>query len=244
MTFIFLFLGVMQYDIRLSRQRVPPKKTSYMCMVVDVPTEGDFHIIATSPLIDNDQAVKHMLLYGCLENGEQIWCYTYKEKREQIWRSRITNTPIRQTMRTWNYTKTLQIRSITQRLRTDLGHNIPYWLLYQFMAGAASQAGDADSSRPPGLTSGLQGSVNVHRGALLLVPQWQCISSFVFSINVHQKPDIRLMKKIYIHFTSCICRAGTRMNNDLVYFHLSSDETMPWSFYPLVTFGSHSNWPP
>ena len=39
------------------------------------------------------------------------------------------------------------------------------------MAGAASQAGDADSSRAPGLTSGLQGSVNVQRGALLLVPQ-------------------------------------------------------------------------
>ena len=40
-----------------------------------------------------------------------------------------------------------------------------------FMAGAASQAGDADSSRAAGLTSGLQGSKNVHRGALLLVPQ-------------------------------------------------------------------------
>ena len=40
-----------------------------------------------------------------------------------------------------------------------------------FMAGAASQARDADSSRAPGLTSGLQGSVNVHRGDLLLVPQ-------------------------------------------------------------------------
>ena len=40
-----------------------------------------------------------------------------------------------------------------------------------FMAGAASQAGDADSSRAPGLTSGLQGSMNVHRGTLLLVPQ-------------------------------------------------------------------------
>ena len=39
------------------------------------------------------------------------------------------------------------------------------------MAGAASQAGDADSSRAPGLTSGLQGSVNVHRGAPLLLPQ-------------------------------------------------------------------------
>ena len=49
-----------------------------------------------------------------------------------------------------------------------------------FMAGAASHGGDADSSRTPGLTSGLQGSVNVHRGTLLLVPQRQCISSFVF----------------------------------------------------------------
>ena len=39
------------------------------------------------------------------------------------------------------------------------------------MAGAASQAGDAISSRAPGLISVLQGSVNVHRSALLLVPQ-------------------------------------------------------------------------
>ena len=39
------------------------------------------------------------------------------------------------------------------------------------MAGAASQPEDADSSRAPGLTSGSQGSVNVHRDALLLVPQ-------------------------------------------------------------------------
>ena len=49
-----------------------------------------------------------------------------------------------------------------------------------FMAGAASQAGDADSSRAPGLTSGLQWSVNVHRGALLLVRQWQCICIVYF----------------------------------------------------------------
>ena len=45
------------------------------------------------------------------------------------------------------------------------------------MAGAASQAGDADSSRAPGIT-GLQVSLDVHRGALLLMSQWQCISSF------------------------------------------------------------------
>ena len=34
-----------------------------------------------------------------------------------------------------------------------------------------AKAGDADSSRAPGLTSDLQGSVNVHCGTLLLVPQ-------------------------------------------------------------------------
>ena len=53
------------------------------------------------------------------------------------------------------------------------------------MAGAASQAGDDESSRAPGLTSGLQGSVNVHRGALLLVPQWQCISYFLFHTCIY-----------------------------------------------------------
>ena len=50
------------------------------------------------------------------------------------------------------------------------------------MSGAASQAGDADSSWESGLTSGFQGSVDIPRGALLLVPQWQCISSYAFYI--------------------------------------------------------------
>ena len=54
-----------------------------------------------------------------------------------------------------------------------------------FMAGVDSQAGDADSSRAPGFASGLQGSVNVHCGALLLVPQLRCISSFVFYILIN-----------------------------------------------------------
>ena len=57
-----------------------------------------------------------------------------------------------------------------------------------FMAGTPSQAGDADSSRAPGLTSGFQGSMNVHRGTLLLVPQWQCIISYVFYIFVTLVP--------------------------------------------------------
>ena len=64
-------------------------------------------------------------------------------------------------------------------------HIHTFFVSRAFMAGAASQAGDADSSRAPGLTSGLQGSVDDHRGALLLVPQWQYISSFVFYILLY-----------------------------------------------------------
>ena len=62
-------------------------------------------------------------------------------------------------------------------------HIYTFVMTRAFIAGAASQAGDAESSRAPGLTSGFQGSVDFHRGTLLLAPQWQCISSFVFYIN-------------------------------------------------------------
>ena len=72
-----------------------------------------------------------------------------------------------------------------------------------FMAGAASQAGDADSSRAPGLTSGLQGSVNVHRGALLFVPQWQCISSFVFYIKRKRKRSDSILWQKPLHQQKC-----------------------------------------
>ena len=81
-----------------------------------------------------------------------------------------------------------------------------------FMAGVASQAGDADSSRAPGLTSGLQGSVNVYRGALLLVPQWQCISSFVFYTVIKNRLSLTvgtidiwdMIWCIYLHIHSII----------------------------------------
>ena len=69
-------------------------------------------------------------------------------------------------------------------LTVSILHVYTFVVSRTFIAGAASQAGDADSSRAPGLTSGLQGSVNVNRGALLLAPQWQCISPFVFYIVI------------------------------------------------------------
>ena len=75
------------------------------------------------------------------------------------------------------------------------------------MAGAASQPGYTDSSRTPGLTSGLQGSVNVRRGAQLLVPQWQYISAFVFYI-------VATLGIVFHKYTLCIADRGHRWDVD------------------------------
>ena len=54
--------------------------------------------------------------------------------------------------------------SLQNNMEKIINDNITFILLI-FLAG------DADSSQAPGLTSGLMGSVNIHRGALLFVPQ-------------------------------------------------------------------------
>ena len=45
--------------------------------------------------------------------------------------------------------------------------------------------------------SGLQASVNVHRRALLLVPQWQCIISFVFYTGGYKGYGLAMMVEIF-----------------------------------------------
>ena len=47
---------------------VPAKETTYMCMTFDLPQDGDFHVIADQPNIDNEYVAHHILIYGC-DNG-------------------------------------------------------------------------------------------------------------------------------------------------------------------------------
>ena len=77
-----------------------------------------------------------------------------------------------------------------------------------FMAGAASQAGDADSSRAPGLTSGFQGSMNVHLGALLLVPQWQCMFFSILQYALYENLSLSLFygRREILKLDNCIYR--------------------------------------
>ena len=52
---------------------VPDTETTYMCMTFDLPSETSYHIIADEPIVDNANAVHHMLIYGCSSlDGENI----------------------------------------------------------------------------------------------------------------------------------------------------------------------------
>ncbi|KAL4219112.1 hypothetical protein ACF0H5_021695 [Mactra antiquata] len=56
--------------ITLPKLTVPPIETSHICMVFDFPIEGDFHIVAFKPAIDNARVLHHILLNGC-ENDKR-----------------------------------------------------------------------------------------------------------------------------------------------------------------------------
>ena len=72
-----------------------------------------------------------------------------------------------------------------------------------FMTVAVSQAGDAELVGAPGLTSGLQGSVNVHRGAIVGVT----VTVHRFFCILHLKL-IRLFKE----FSITTCSNEEKMN--------------------------------
>ena len=53
-------------------------------------------------------------------------------------------------------------------------------------SSTASQAGDADSSRTPGLTSGVRGSMNVHRDTLRLFVLYLVLTTKNTAVTAHE----------------------------------------------------------
>ncbi|KAL4218745.1 DBH-like monooxygenase protein 1 [Mactra antiquata] len=56
---------VKNLTMRFPKSKIDPIVTNYMCMVYDLPSEGDFHLVATTPNVDNAGIVHHMILFGC-----------------------------------------------------------------------------------------------------------------------------------------------------------------------------------
>ncbi|XP_069121902.1 DBH-like monooxygenase protein 1 [Argopecten irradians] len=63
---------IQNITIRFPETAVPPTETNYFCMLFDLPTDGDYHMVATTPYIDNEEVMHHILLFGCDETTEEI----------------------------------------------------------------------------------------------------------------------------------------------------------------------------
>ncbi|XP_053386346.1 MOXD1 homolog 2-like [Mercenaria mercenaria] len=57
------------YDVRLTTSSVPAEKTTYICQVLDLPSDGDYHLVATTPFIDNKNVMHHAIVYGCSDSA-------------------------------------------------------------------------------------------------------------------------------------------------------------------------------
>ncbi|XP_069121168.1 uncharacterized protein [Argopecten irradians] len=62
--------GIKSQTIRFPETAVPTESKSHYCMQTDLPTDGDYQMVATKPYLSNDDDVVHeILLYGCDETS-------------------------------------------------------------------------------------------------------------------------------------------------------------------------------
>ena len=53
---------------------VDGRETIYKCMVFDYPQDGDYHLVANEPVLDNLNIMHHILLIGCDGTGMDLSC--------------------------------------------------------------------------------------------------------------------------------------------------------------------------
>ena len=57
-------LGVQEVTLLYEEAPVPEVDTTYVCQLFAVPSDGDYHIIAGEPILDNTNVMHHLLVYG------------------------------------------------------------------------------------------------------------------------------------------------------------------------------------
>lgn len=88
-TCMFYFADVWNFTIRFHRTNVPKKVTSYFCQAFEMPTNGTFHMIGTSPAIDNAYVMHHILAFGCSTKPSKMHNFptlalVFSEKRRML----------------------------------------------------------------------------------------------------------------------------------------------------------------
>ncbi|XP_053375721.1 dopamine beta-hydroxylase-like [Mercenaria mercenaria] len=60
---------IVSHTVRLSESDVPAEETTYICQVLDVPSDKDYHLVAAEPYIDNVNVMHHIIVYGCSDKA-------------------------------------------------------------------------------------------------------------------------------------------------------------------------------
>lgn len=79
-------------EVRLQPHPVPQQQTTYVCQQFQVPDLETYHAVAFEPLIGNEDAVHHMLLFGCDHDfGTDVGIYpSYYFTFEVTWVTQVT----------------------------------------------------------------------------------------------------------------------------------------------------------
>jgi len=64
----YLYSATKNITIRFPETEVPNLETNYYCMMFELPQDGDYHMVANTPYIDNDEVMHHILMFGCDES--------------------------------------------------------------------------------------------------------------------------------------------------------------------------------
>ncbi|XP_050411531.1 uncharacterized protein LOC126826385 [Patella vulgata] len=58
-------VGVKNMTINFPNTSVPVEETTYVCMEFELDNTGDYHMVATQPIIDNLNVMHHAVIFGC-----------------------------------------------------------------------------------------------------------------------------------------------------------------------------------
>ena len=70
----FFSTGTQNITFRFPPTPVPNTETNYMCMTFDLPSDDEYHLVATEAYIDNAQVMHHIVLYGCEDGKHSAYC--------------------------------------------------------------------------------------------------------------------------------------------------------------------------
>jgi len=56
---------VLNISLRFPVTPVPSNETTYICQGFYLPNDTDYHVIGSTPVVNNPDVMHHMLLYAC-----------------------------------------------------------------------------------------------------------------------------------------------------------------------------------